>query len=264
VLLLHRRTHRARLTLNSAVFQPVKRQRLHEAIAEHLEEMVLRGQFRPGEPLPTESDLATQLAVSRAVVRDAVRVLATKGLVHVRHGVGAFVTDSGRARLAEALGISLRRGDYTPWELYIIRRGLELTVVEEAIERATAEQIAEMRRVMADYRVHYFEDPQRGFDEHVRFHQLMARSTGNRILVDLLDPITVFRIPEHLGTAGLPRTDTPELHEDYCCRHERIVDAIEKRDLAEARVAMLEHIADLEGRARRATEELEYMKRDGD
>ena len=64
--------------------EPVQRQRLHETIASRLEEMILNGEFQPGESLPTENEMASQLEVSRTVVRDAIRVLATKGLVEIR------------------------------------------------------------------------------------------------------------------------------------------------------------------------------------
>ena len=109
---------------------PIPRQRLHEAVEARLEEMILDGELQPGDSLPSELEMAAQMEVSRTVVRDAIRALTTKGLVEIRHGVGTFVTDSGRERLAEALALSLRRGDYSPWELYQVRRGLELVVVE--------------------------------------------------------------------------------------------------------------------------------------
>lgn len=238
--------------------QPVQRQRLHETIASRLEEMILEGEFRPGEALPTENEMATQFQVSRTVVRDAIRVLDTKGLVEIRHGVGTFVTSSGRERLAEALELSLRRGDYTPWEIYVIRRGLEMTVVEEAIKKATPEQIREMRELLARYRERlkqrrtiHDRDP----DEHKHFHQLMVRSTGNRVLMDLLDPITVFHIPQHLGYVNAPSISEEE-EEAYIRGHETIVDAIEARDLEAAREAMQEHLNVLAERARRAAAEL--------
>jgi len=241
----------------SRSLEPVQRQRLHETIATRLEEMILAGEFQPGEALPTENEMAVQLEVSRTVVRDATRVLATKGLVEIRHGVGTFVTDSGREQLAEALALSLRRGDYTPAELYTIRRGLELIVVEEAIKRATPEQIGEMRRILARYRDQLkHPDTVHDRDEHMRFHQLMVRSTGNRVLTDLLDPITVFRIPENAGIANM---DLPD-HDIYLRQHEAIVDAIELGDLDAARAAMLEHLDVLEERAQHATEELHHLE----
>jgi DNA-binding FadR family transcriptional regulator len=234
--------------------KPIRPPRLHEAVEAYLEEMILSRQYQPGDSLPSEHEMAAQLEVSRTVVRDAIRALTTKGLVGIRHGVGTFVTDSGREKLAEALALSLRRGDYSPWELYQVRRGLEMVVVELAVETATEEQIAEMR--MALNRHHEQQMGRHvpdGVDEHIRFHQLMVRSTGNRVLMDLLDPITVFRVPEsqHLPYAS----STAAFLEEYFRVHEAIVDAVERRDLEAARLAMLKHLEVVGERAQRATEE---------
>ena len=227
---------------------PVKRQRLHEAIADRLEQMILDGVLQPGAALPSEVELTHELHVSRAVVRDAIRVLATKGLVEIRHGVGTSVTSSSRARLAEAISLSLRRHDYTPWELFVMRRGLELVVVEEAIAHATPEQIAHMREVLANCRRLDGTDTTAAFREHIHFHQLMASATDNRVLVDMLDPITVFAIPEDSSDpearAVIQRGGRANA---YWSGHDRIVDAIERCDLDVARVAMSEHLATSSG-----------------
>ena len=234
--------------------KPIRPPRLHEAVEAHLEEMILAGEYQPGESLPSEHEMASRLQVSRTVVRDAIRALTTKGLVEIRHGVGTFVTHSGRERLAEALALSLRRGDYSPWELYEVRRGLEMVVVELAVETATDEQIAEMRATLRRYR----EQQTRGAaptdpDFHTRFHQLMVRSAGNRVLMDLLDPITVFRVPESQDPAQTELTDA--FMEEYICGHEAMLEAIERRDLQAARVAMLKHLEIVRERAQRVTNE---------
>jgi GntR family transcriptional repressor for pyruvate dehydrogenase complex len=238
---------------------PVNRQRLHEAIADRLEQMILDGVLQPGAALPSEVELTSELQVSRAVVRDAIRVLATKGLVEIRHGVGTTVTNSSRARLAEAISLSLRRHDYTPWELFVMRRGLELVVVEEAIAHATPEQIARMREVLANCRRLDATDAAAALREHTHFHQLMASAADNRVLVDMLDPITVFAIPEDYSDPVIQSVTRAADHESYWNGHERIVDAIERRDLGAARAAMSEHLVDLERRASRATKRFEKV-----
>ena len=65
------------------------------AIAEQeLRQAIASGTFRPGTQLPTEAELCQMLAVSRTVVREALRVLEEDGLVARRHGVGTFVRDA--------------------------------------------------------------------------------------------------------------------------------------------------------------------------
>jgi GntR family transcriptional repressor for pyruvate dehydrogenase complex len=236
------------------LLKPIKRKRLHEEVADRLEEMILDGQFAPGEALPSETKMAARLNVSRAVVRAAAGAMATKGLVEIRHGVGVFVTDSGRERTAEALDLSVRRGDYTPWELFVIRRGLEMIVVEQIIEHATAGQIAELKQSAARMKAALGSASTSNLkSEHVHFHRLLVQYAGNRVLNDLIEPISVFRIPSHMG---LPRSYAGD-HDAFVRSHERIVDAIERRDLAAAKREMLEHLEPLRVRAWRATEQIQ-------
>ncbi len=231
---------------------PIKKERLHEAIADRLEQMILDGVLAPGAVLPSEIEMTNDLGVSRTVVRDAMHVLAVKGLVEIRHGVGTSVTISSRARLAEAISLSLRRHDYTAWEVFVMRRGLEMVVVEEAIAHATPEQIAQMREVLANCR-RLGTDPQ-SVVEHIRFHQLMVGVADNRVLADMLEPITVFVVPEDFSDPETAAVVAGADNDSYWTEHDRIVDAIERRDLQAARAAMLEHLAVLEHRASRTTQ----------
>jgi GntR family transcriptional repressor for pyruvate dehydrogenase complex len=232
---------------------PIKKERLHDAISDRLEQMILDGVLAPGAVLPSENELTDELGVSRTAVRDAMRVLAVKGLVEIRHGVGASVTVSSRARLAEAVSLSLRRHDYTPWEVFVMRRGLEMVVVEEAIAHATPEQIAQLREVLANCRRLGVGDPQSAV-EHIRFHQIMVAVADNRVLADLLEPITVFVVPEDFSDPETAAVAAGADNDAYWTEHDRIVDAIVRRDLPAARAAMLEHLAVLEHRASRTTQ----------
>ncbi len=136
----------------------------------------------------------------------------------------------------------------------MVRRGLELTVAELAVEKATEEQIAKMRALLNRYHDQLKSGhAPGGVDEHTQFHQLMVRSTGNRVLMDLLDPITVFRVPQAQDPTYPELTDT--YIEEYIRDHEAIVDAIERRDLAAARAAMLKHLTPVRERAQRTTED---------
>ena len=63
-------------------------------VAEQITEMLSLGRFQPGDKLPGEPDLSRELQVSRTTLREAIRVLATRGILEVRRGVGTFVTRS--------------------------------------------------------------------------------------------------------------------------------------------------------------------------
>src|SRR6478752_2735842 len=91
-------------------FQAVATQRLYEQVAGQVTDLVARGEFKPGDRLPPERDLAKLLGVSRPTVREAMIALEMAGLVEVRVGAGTFVTDkaegsgASNGRLFEGAG----------------------------------------------------------------------------------------------------------------------------------------------------------------
>ncbi len=106
-----------------------------ESLASQVEEILRRrfdsGELRPGDRLPGEHDLASEIGVSRATVRTAVDSLARQGLVVKRHGVGNFVGEGTRLRnnLAEA----------EDFNVLMARQGFEPEVIFDSVERVVAD-----------------------------------------------------------------------------------------------------------------------------
>ena len=129
-------------------FQAVATQRLYEQVAGQVTDLVARGEFKPGDRLPPERDLARLLGVSRPTVREAMIALEIAGLVEVRVGAGAFVTEKAQAngaangRLFEGVGSS-------PLELIAARRTIEPEVAALAAQLATPEEIAAIAETVA-------------------------------------------------------------------------------------------------------------------
>lgn len=95
----------------------LQKQTLAEQVAWALEEAILEGEWSAGEALPTEPELADSFEVSRAVIRDATRMLAARGLVQAQHGRGVFVTESQAEAFGSALLLALRRNDASVWDV---------------------------------------------------------------------------------------------------------------------------------------------------
>lgn len=122
-----------------------------EELADELTEAILAGRFGAGETIPTEPELAEQFGVSRSVVRDATRVLATRGLVDVQHGRGAFVTASPMAAFSDALRLALRREHATAWDVEEFFRVLWPEVIAAAARNALAADVTRIRTAAARY-----------------------------------------------------------------------------------------------------------------
>src|SRR5439155_11441488 len=85
------------------------RLRLHEEVTQQLAEWIVAVRLAAGSALPSEGELAARFGVSRATVREAVKVLAARGLIEVRHGVGLFVGGSTAQPVSDALTLVVQR-----------------------------------------------------------------------------------------------------------------------------------------------------------
>jgi GntR family transcriptional repressor for pyruvate dehydrogenase complex len=128
--------------------QQIRRVRLRDQVAEMLLDMISSGDYGVGDRLPPERVLVEQLGVSRTVVREALNLLETRGLIRVEHGRGAIVSADTAHALHNDLGFLLRMEPSTLWELMEMRKALEVELAGLAAERATPEDIAVMRAVL--------------------------------------------------------------------------------------------------------------------
>ena len=221
---------------NDGAGAALRAKKLHELLAERLEELILKGVYLPGQSLPSAQALATQYGVSQTVVRDAIRGLAAKGLVQARHGVGVFVTESAHANLMDSARLALLRGAATPREIWEARRIFEVEIAALAAARRTEEDLQHMRQIIADYKAAAGVEPwEKTFQFHLQFHLALIKAVHNRALTILMEPITELLI------VGAQREDPGESAVRTFQQHEHIFSFIEAGDVEGARQAMLEH-----------------------
>ena len=153
------------------LFQIVRRQHVWSSVVDQIRELIDSGRLKPGDRLPSERQLCTQLGISRVSVREALRVLESVGYVEVRSGSGAYVREvPGVGRIP--LHDWLREHDGLVERLFELRElagpGLASMVAEEPDEtiipalRATIEEMADaadaddlLRAIAADAEFHY-------------------------------------------------------------------------------------------------------------
>jgi DNA-binding FadR family transcriptional regulator len=190
----------------------LKRQTLAEQVADTLKEAILASRWQAGEALPTEPELCEQFDVSRAVVRDATRMLVAQGLVDAQHGRGVFVTGSPVEAFGDALLLALRRMNATAWDVERFEQMVIPEICAEASVQATDEELATIRALAGDYHAVFAEVTHRHWEgdtpltvgEHGRFmstyHRLMQaifNATHNRLWQLLAQPLLRLRESRH-------------------------------------------------------------------
>ena len=215
--------------------EAVSSKRLYRQIADQLAELVRKGEFKPGDRLPSERDLSQQFNVSRASVREALIALEIDGLIDVRVGLGVFVNaapaaNSQTAALAEP----------GPFEVLTARYLIEGETAALAARDGSARDHARIRetlQLMADE----VRGTGVGLNADALFHMRIAEASGNSALVHLVHQLWSFRysamfrkLDEHF--------DSPDRHEAAIEEHRKLVQAIERRDVEGARSAMVAHL----------------------
>lgn len=223
------------VTIGTKVLRP------RQQVEDQIKSAILSGALRPGDRLPGEVELARQFAVSRTTVREALRSLSTQSLITTTPGAGggSFVRSIDHSALRRALVDSmhdlLALGSIRFEEVAIVRQHLEVPAVRLAAEHRTADDLEELRQVVALQKSISVEDPRvPGLDE--QFHGAIARASGNRVLASFVSAL-------HLETEPVHYLDlSPEVGRTTVKQHQRIVRAIEDQDADEGERAIVEHL----------------------
>ena len=212
---------------------------LYEQIADHIEKQILisgSAEWKEGERLPSEQELARQFAVSRNVIRETIKVLKERGLVDPRNGVGAVITKPDQQKLSSMIYRYVLLQEMDPEEIYDVRCLLEVYSAQLAAERVDEEGLSRMRSLldrMNDRSLSIKERRETDFEFHVE----IARATGNRMLELLVDALReVFMAMMEKGIVVFGGID------DAALRHERILNALSGHDSVLAGEMMREHI----------------------
>jgi GntR family transcriptional repressor for pyruvate dehydrogenase complex len=216
---------------------PLSRGTLSEEIADRLIKGIIGGEYRFGKKLPSERELARNLAVGRPTLREAIRRLAVIGLVEVRHGEGTFVVNEHAEFVAKSFGWAVLLDPKTARDVVETRMAIESEIAELAAQRASEEDIAKLRQLTEDLRG-YQDDPDHFTLLDLEFHMLLAQAAKNVTLMRILDAIrSLLSQWIRRALSGL------ESYDLVVSQHERIVRAFEARSTDEARQAMRDHLA---------------------
>ena len=181
--------------------ESIPRKTLHEQLVERLREIILEGGLEAGAKIP-ERELCERLGVSRTPMREALKVLASEGLVSLVPNRGAVVR-------------GLTREDID--DLFPLIGALEALAGELACERISDSEIAAIERLHADM-VEYFRRNQ-------QIHEEIVRASGNRLLADEYRTLSA-----PLRRARFVANLSGERWAQAVAEHERMLDALRQRD----------------------------------
>lgn len=200
-------------------------------------EHIRAADLKVGDTLPGEGQFATDIGVSRAVMREAFGALAALRLIDVANGRRARVGAIDGSVMGTSLDHAVATAQVSVSEVWDVRRTLELRTAELAALHRSDADAAEITAAADAMRDGHDIDAITRSD--IAFHQAIARASGNMLFLQIIRsfaPLMTVAVPLAWRTR-----ETPQAREEVLTRHRQIAEAIADRDGGNASALMIDH-----------------------
>ena len=218
-------------------FKTIQKRTVSGEVVEQILSLIHTNQLRPGDKLSSERELGRAFNIGRSSVREAIKILETTGLVRT--------TTRGKEiclpRAAKIPGFDLAADRTNIREVFEARKVIEIELSGLAAERATPEEIVAMKQALI------VDSATRSAVAAVdiAFHRALVRSAHNSVLSEVYNAITGLLF-QHFKYYPLSWANSKEGPKQFILRvnknHLAIIEAIEARDVARAKLAMQTHL----------------------
>lgn len=223
-----------------ATTEPIVRRKLADEIFDRLKAMIMNGECRPGESLPSERELMTRFGVGRPAIREALQALANLGLITISHGERARVREvtaqSAVRQIDTVAQLLLSASPESLDHLKDARRFFERGMVRRAAELASEADIAELRALVERQRA-AVGDAVAFIQADIAFHTRIAAITGNPIYAAVSETMLNWLQEYHAHMLIWQGKSDRTLAE-----HGEIIDRIAAHDPGGAEQAMTGHL----------------------
>ncbi|MEC9484046.1 MAG: transcriptional regulator NanR [Halomonas sp.] len=219
----------------------ISRRKLSDDVFERLYAMLLNGDYRPGDSLPSERQLMETFGVGRPAVREAMQSLERAGLVRINHGQRPTVTMPTASGVLSQIELTamhmLSSSPQSLAQLKEARAFFELGMVARAAEKATNEDIERLEALLEAQRAHLNGDAGAFIKADMSFHVAIAEITGNAIFTAVSKAMLDWLANFHTETLHWKGNEQGTLQE-----HARILDAMAEHDSDKAINEMRAHL----------------------
>ena len=197
-------------------------QQLHHHVTEVLRDKIVDGILRSGTPI-SERELCEELGVSRTPLREALKVLASEGLVELFRNRGAVVSSISVEMIEDKLAVIA---------------ALEGFAVRQICLQASDEQLNNLKELSREFSRKFASgEPERHFDLNQAFHHKLVEMTGNAVLIDMHTLLS-----RHVRRARMEGVRHHVPAETVLEEHEAILKALLARDGISAQMAVEQHL----------------------
>jgi len=209
-------------------------QQIRDAIRQHI--------YVPGDKLPGEFEMAERFGVSRTAVREALRMLAGRGLVDIRKGSGVYVTQLDTSYVVHHLYdlLEMKCGQKSLLHIIRVRKFMEPEIARLAAKNCDEKDIQFFQENF--FKMEQFaQKPDKMVEIDIQFHRRMAKATNNPIIPIIMDPI--YQLLHKFITSTYKQSHAPDLALE---NHRQLVESIREHDAEKSFSVMLTHMMQAE------------------
>jgi GntR family transcriptional repressor for pyruvate dehydrogenase complex len=221
--------------------KPIKKTSTAARVFETLYEMIVSGQYKRGQKLPAQEELARQFGVSRNTLREAMNKLYAMGLLSSHQGIGTVVESPRPEGYLSALSGQFLLDSMSVREFIEARICIERTAVRLAVTRAAKHDIEDLTRILEKQARAFEKNDTDGFTrQDAAFHMKLTEMSGNRVLMKFLQTIQEM-LHRFIGEVG----QLPGAISDAMKFHMKLTKAIVAGDADLAEREIVSHLFDV-------------------
>lgn len=213
----------------------VKREKVSEQVFQQMKQMLLQGEWMPGDRLPSEKELSEAFGVSRVTIRQALQQLVALGLVYTKLGEGSFVREPQAGDCINSVIPVAFLGGRSLTEVLEFRQVMDAKVARMAAQRITPEELEQLEQVLRRMASNPKDRAATGTAD-LDFHMMLATITHNSLIIATTNIIRDV-LDDAMQILSVRRSDDAGLRD-----HEAIMQAIRAHDPAEVERRMQKHI----------------------
>jgi len=211
--------------------------RLYESVIEQIMNLIKNNKLKPGDKLPPERELAERLSISRGSLREAFRVLESRGIIKSKPGGGRYIREIRKNGHNNTENIILSLEKSSILELLEAREIFEVKIVKLTAQKATAEDIELIEEALNKMNKEEELKDDKKTESDTEFHLAIARASHNFVFVNIIKLHLDLLRDTREKTQQVPGRRKERWHE-----HQAILQAIKEHNAKKAGETMLKHL----------------------
>ena len=216
--------------MESLQFDKIKTESVVNHVVDQITTLIISKAYQSGDKIPTETELAQQLGVSRNSIREAIKILSAVGILEIHRGKGTYIASQIAPTFFDPLIFSLIIEPKSSGDLYEFRVMFESMIIFCAIDKLTGEEIKILKEMVLETKRHFLEsnnveDINYYLKEDIRFHRTLLDMTANPLIQRIGSTIMNF-IPAYIEKSINQENGILRSIEN----HEAIINTLESKD----------------------------------